>query len=59
MMNLFTYLSIPMILTLDELLEDIDCPELCNNSSFTIISSGGAGADMDAETYANYLAYGI
>ena len=47
-----------MILTLDELLEDIDCPELCNNANFTIIS-GGADADMDAETYSNYLAYGI
>ena len=48
-----------MILTLDELFEDIDCPELCNNDSFTIISGGASADDMDAETYANYLAYGI
>ena len=56
---LFTYLSIPMILTIDQLLEDIDCPELCNNSSFTLISEGSGANMMDAETYSNYLAYGI
>ena len=48
-----------MILTIDQLLEDIDCPELCNNDSFTLISEGEGANMMDAEVYSNYLAYGI
>jgi hypothetical protein len=44
-----------MILTIDQFLEDIDCPELCNNDAFTLIDKD---ATPDAETYAYYLAYG-
>lgn len=47
-----------MILTIDQLLDDIDCPELCDNDAFTLISEGARVKHMNAETYAYYLAYG-
>ena len=47
-----------MILTTDELLADIDCPELCDNDAFTLISEGAGVSHMNAETYAYFLAYG-
>ena len=47
-----------MIISIEDYMNDADCPELCNNANFTIISEG-AGAELDAEEYSEYLAYGI
>ena len=51
-----------MILTINEYLKDADCPELCNNDSFTLISPSAELVchqdAMDAETYSYFLAYG-
>ena len=48
-----------MIISIEDFMNDADCPELCNNANFTIISEGAGDDDMDAETYSYYLAYGI
>ena len=47
-----------MTLTISELLEDIDCPELCNNDAFTLLCERKGAAELDAEEYSYYLAYG-
>ena len=47
-----------MIISIEDYMHDADCPELCNNANFTIIS-GGASDELDAEEYSYYLAYGI
>ena len=46
-----------MIISIEDYMHDADCPELCNNANFTIIS-GGASDELDAEEYSEYLAYG-
>jgi hypothetical protein len=45
-----------MILTFEEYLNDADCPELCNNDSFTLLSP--KEPTLNAEDYAYFLAYG-
>ena len=47
-----------MTISIEDYMHDANCPELCNNANFTIISEG-AGAELDAEEYSEYLAYGI
>ena len=46
-----------MIISTEDFMNDADCPELCNNANFTIISEG-ASDELDAEEYSYYLAYG-
>lgn len=41
---------------MSDYLADQDCPELCNNDAFTFIDC--KDADLDAETYSFFLAYG-
>ena len=45
-----------MILTIEEYLNDADCPELCNMSNFTLIPP--KDAELTPEQYSYFLAYG-
>ena len=43
-------------LTIEQYLDDADCPELCNNANFTIIRPKDVN-DYTPEEYSTYLAY--
>ena len=44
------------IISFEDYMNDKDCPELCNNDSFTLLSP--KDVELDAEAFSYYLAYG-